>query len=102
MRRAGLRGRLVQCSKFNVSGLVWPLQTYWLLLAVSQDQPKNKYVAELRDCCERAALEGSWVRTSAAALGCPSFHRQGCRKRVPCWDSMKGHMDHVLCSVGIE
>lgn len=37
------------------------LQTYWLLLAVSQDQPKNKYVAELRDCCERAALEGSWV-----------------------------------------
>ena len=39
------------------------LQTYWLLLAVSQDQPKNKYVAELRDCCERAALEGSWVCT---------------------------------------
>lgn len=38
------------------------VQTYWLLLAVSQDQPKNKYVAELRDCCERAALEGSWVR----------------------------------------
>ncbi len=38
------------------------MQTYWLLLAVSQDQPKNKYVAELRDCCERAALEGSWVR----------------------------------------
>ena len=37
------------------------MQTYWLLLAVSQDQPKNKYVAELRDCCERAALEGSWV-----------------------------------------
>ena len=37
------------------------VQTYWLLLAVSQDQPKNKYVAELRDCCERAALEGSWV-----------------------------------------
>ena len=30
---------------------------------MSQDQPKNKYVAELRDCCERAALEGSWVCT---------------------------------------
>jgi len=40
---------------------VCAVQTYWLLLAVSQDQPKNKYVAELRDCCERAALEGSWV-----------------------------------------
>lgn len=36
-------------------------QVYWLLLAISQDQAKNIYVAELRDQCERAALEGYWV-----------------------------------------
>ena len=36
-------------------------QVYWLLTAISQDQPKNKAVGELRDNCERAALEGSWV-----------------------------------------
>ena len=38
------------------------LQVYWLLLTISQDQVKNTYVAELRDQCERAALEGYWVR----------------------------------------
>ena len=38
------------------------LQVYWLLSAIAQDQPKNKAVGELRDNCERAALEGSWVR----------------------------------------
>jgi len=38
-----------------------PFQVYWLLLAISQDRPKNTYVAELRDQCERAALEGYWV-----------------------------------------
>ena len=38
------------------------MQVYWLLLAISQDQTKNTYVAELRDQCERAALEGYWVR----------------------------------------
>ena len=37
------------------------VQVYWLLSAISQDQPKNKAVGELRDMCERAALEGSWV-----------------------------------------
>lgn len=37
------------------------MQVYWLLLAISQDQLKNTYVAELRDQCERAALEGYWV-----------------------------------------
>ena len=37
-----------------------PLQTYWLLLAISQDQPKNTHVAALRDACEQAALEGYW------------------------------------------
>ena len=36
-------------------------QVYWLLSAIAQDQPKNKAVVELRDNCERAALEGSWV-----------------------------------------
>lgn len=38
------------------------VQVYWLLSAIAQDQPKNKAVGELRDNCERAALEGSWVR----------------------------------------
>ena len=38
------------------------VQVYWLLLTISQDQVKNTYVAELRDQCERAALEGYWVR----------------------------------------
>ena len=38
------------------------VQVYWLLSAIAQDQPKNKAVGELRDMCERAALEGSWVR----------------------------------------
>jgi len=38
------------------------LQVYWLLSAIAQDQPKNKAVGELRDNCERAALEGSWVQ----------------------------------------
>lgn len=37
------------------------MQVYWLLTAIAQDQPKNKAVGELRDNCERAALEGSWV-----------------------------------------
>ncbi|KAK9814469.1 hypothetical protein WJX72_006450 [[Myrmecia] bisecta] len=36
------------------------VKVYWLLLAISQDHPKNKYVADLRDKCERAALEGYW------------------------------------------
>lgn len=49
-------GPLVRCSKSCLRP-----QTYWLLLAISQDQPKNKYVSDLRDRCERAALEGSWV-----------------------------------------
>lgn len=37
-----------------------PLQTYWLLLAISQDLPKDAHVAALRDACEQAALEGHW------------------------------------------
>ena len=42
-------------------------QVYWLLLAISQDNPKNKHAAEMRDRCERAALEGFWVRACARA-----------------------------------
>jgi hypothetical protein len=41
------------------------VQTYWLLLAISQDQPKNKHIAEARDRCEQAALEGYWVSLHA-------------------------------------
>ncbi len=37
-------------------------QVYWLLLAISQDNPKNRHAADMRDKCERAALEGFWVR----------------------------------------
>lgn len=36
------------------------VKTYWLLLAISQDQPRNTHVAQLRDWCEQAALEGHW------------------------------------------
>lgn len=36
------------------------VKTYWLLLAIAQDQPKNKYVENLKDRCEQAALEGYW------------------------------------------
>lgn len=36
------------------------VKTYWLLLAISQDNPKNTHVAALRDKCEQAALEGHW------------------------------------------
>ena len=31
------------------------------MLAIKQDHPKNTHVARLRDRCEQAALEGSWV-----------------------------------------
>ncbi len=40
-------------------------QVYWLLLAISQDNPKNRHAAEMRDRCERAALEGFWVRAQS-------------------------------------
>ena len=36
------------------------VKTYWLLLAISQDNPKNTHVAALRDHCEHAGLEGHW------------------------------------------
>lgn len=47
-------------------------QVYWLLLAISQDNPKNRHAADMRDKCERAALEGFWVRgpCTRACLSC--------------------------------
>jgi hypothetical protein len=42
------------------------LQTYWLLLALHQDHPKNKHIELFKDKCERSALEGHWVRGQAA------------------------------------
>lgn len=36
------------------------VKTYWLLLAISQDNPRNDHVANLRDRCEQAALGGHW------------------------------------------
>ena len=42
------------------------LQVYWLLLAYTQDFPKEKYAEELRDRCEEAAMDGYWVRVSHA------------------------------------
>ncbi|GAB4820846.1 hypothetical protein N2152v2_007892 [Parachlorella kessleri] len=35
-------------------------RTYWLLLAISQDQQRNKHISSLRDRCEQAALNGYW------------------------------------------
>ena len=45
------------------------LQTYWLLLAISQDQQRNKHIASLRDRCEQAALNGYWVSSSLGVNG---------------------------------
>ena len=39
------------------------MQVYWLVLAHTQDHPDDKYAAEFRDACERAAVEGYWVST---------------------------------------
>ncbi|RMZ54893.1 hypothetical protein APUTEX25_000410, partial [Auxenochlorella protothecoides] len=36
------------------------IKTYWLLLAISQDNPHDLHVIALRDRCEQAALEGTW------------------------------------------
>ncbi|KAL4457452.1 hypothetical protein ABPG75_012317 [Micractinium tetrahymenae] len=36
------------------------VKAYWLLLAISQDHPKDAQVVALRDACEQAALEGHW------------------------------------------
>ena len=36
------------------------VKTYWLLLAISQDLPKDTHVVAFRDACEQAALEGHW------------------------------------------
>ena len=44
------------------------LQVYWLVLAHTQDHPDDKYAAEFRDACERAAVEGYWVSTVLQGL----------------------------------
>ena len=44
---------------------------YWLLLAYTQDFPKEKYAEELRDRCEEAALDGYWVRGSSDTCSRP-------------------------------
>lgn len=36
------------------------VKVYWLVLAHTQDHPNDKYAAEFRDACERAAVEGYW------------------------------------------
>ena len=36
------------------------MKTYWLLLAISQDNPKNTHVISLLEICEQAALGGHW------------------------------------------
>ena len=37
------------------------MQTYWLLLALVQDNPKNKHIENLKEAVEIAALDGQWV-----------------------------------------
>ena len=37
------------------------IQTYWLLLALVQDNPKNKHIENLKEAVEIAALDGQWV-----------------------------------------
>lgn len=42
-------------------------QAQWLLVALCQDQPKNKALEAFRERAYRAALEGKWVgRTNTA------------------------------------
>jgi hypothetical protein len=38
------------------------VQLYWLVLALVQDNPKNKHLDNLREQIEAAALDGRWVR----------------------------------------
>lgn len=34
---------------------------YWLLLALVQDNPKNKHLDALKETVELAAMDGKWV-----------------------------------------
>jgi hypothetical protein len=67
---------------------VGALQTYWLLLALHQDHPKNKHIELFKDKCERSALEGHWVRRSRRTR-CPAAARRGRAfrplARLRCW-----------------
>lgn len=52
------------------------IKTYWLLLAISQDNPSDMHVVALRDRCEQAALEGTWVsKITSLNFRRPSFDR---------------------------
>ncbi len=62
------------------------LQVYWLLLAYTQDFPKEKYAEELRDRCEEAAMDGYWVRVSHVhALGPCIARTVGALQTVSQW-----------------
>ena len=40
-------------------------QVYWLLLALVQDNPKNKHLDNLKETVELAAMDGKWVSARA-------------------------------------
>ena len=61
-------------------------QVYWLLLAYTQDHPKDRNVIELRDRCEQAAMEGYWVslRTMHSAAPSTLTYNGNCVMRKHC------------------
>jgi hypothetical protein len=73
--------RLLSLSCFAV-------QVSWLLLALFQDQPNNNHIQLFRDRCERAALQGSWVRGKICIV-----HLSGRDQHIRCccWDKDAGH-----------
>lgn len=57
---------MVNAVKVRLPNTMW-MQVHWLLLALSQDQTKDKHVEVFRDQCERAALNGRWVSETPLA-----------------------------------
>ncbi len=59
----GASARLPDACVCNFSFVTMPctVQTQWLLVALCQDQPKNKALEAFREGAYRAALEGKWV-----------------------------------------
>lgn len=53
------------------------VQVHWMMLAYTQDHPRDTYAEDLRDRCEQAALDGYWVRPGCAA---PYFLRRGTKR----------------------
>ena len=43
-------------------------QVYWLLLALVQDNPKNKHLDNLKETVELAAMDGKWVSARAGRV----------------------------------